>query len=127
MATNVIKLQLRNHPEVLFSYSSNYVELILRAENPGDAPLWIEADISCPEKLSLSPNSELRKGRVRIGIVGKKEYLEKAVRVYANNYTNPQMYRCGVTLFIFDHDGIIDSRLEKSIDLRCEAKKEASL
>lgn len=126
-ATNVIKLKLRNHPDVLFCYSSNYVEVILRAENSGKNPLWVEADISCPEKLSLSPNSELRKGRVRVGIVGKKEYLEKAVRIYADKYTNPQMYRCDVTLFVFNHDGIIDSRMEKSIDLRCEQKKEASL
>jgi len=96
-------------------------------ENSGNDPLWAEADISVPEKLSLSPNSELQKGRVRVGIGGSKEYLEKAVRIYGNSYTNPQMYRTDVTLYIFNHDGVIDSRLEKSIDIRCEMKKEASL
>lgn len=123
----MINLKLRNHPDVIFGYTANYVEVILRAENSGKAPLWVEADISVPEKLSLGPNSELRKGRVRVGIVGSKEFLEKAVRVYGNRYTNPQMYRCEITLYVFNHDGIIESRLEKSIDLRCEMKKEASL
>lgn len=125
--SHVINLQLRNHPDVLFSYSRNYNEVILRVENSGNHPQWIEADISVPEKLSLGPNSELYKGRVRVGIVGNKEFLEKAVRVYANQYTNPQMYRCDVTIYIYNHDGVIESRMEKSIDLRCEKKKEASL
>ncbi len=124
---DVIKLSLRNHPDVLFCYSKNHIEVIIRVENPGKEPLWAEADISVPEKLSLAPGTELQKGRVRVGIVNGKEFLEKSVRVFGNAYTNPQMYRCDVTLYVFNHDGIIESRMEKSIDLRCEMKKEASL
>jgi hypothetical protein len=123
----MVSLSIRNHPEVLFAYSANYIEVIFRVENPAQRPIWAEADIHVPENLSLSPNSALKKGRVRIGIVAKNEYLEKAVRVYGTAYTNPQMYRCNATLYIFNHDGIIDERLEKAVDVRCEAKKEASL
>jgi len=125
---HVVKLSLRTHPEVLFSYKANYVELISRVENHSEHPLWAEADVIVPEKLSLSPSgSELRKGRVRIGIVGKNEFLEKAVRIYGNGLTAPQMYHCSVILYIFNGDGVIDKRMEKSIDLRCEPKKEATL
>ncbi len=124
---DVIKLSLRNHPDVLFCYSKNHIEVIIRVENSGKEPLWAEADVSVPEKLSLAPATELQKGRVRVGIVNGKEFLEKSVRVFGNTYTNPQMYRCDVTLYIFNHDGVIESRMEKSIDLRCEMKKEASL
>lgn len=123
----VVKLSLRSHPDVLFAYSINYVEVILRVENPADHPMWAEADIAAPEKLSLSPDSALRKGRVRVGIVGKNEFLEKAVRVYGNSFTNPQMYRINTTLYFFNKDGVIDGRMEKSLDIRCEMKKEASL
>ena len=123
----VVKLTLRTHPEVLFGYSSNHVELILRVENEGDQPLWTEADVAVPEHLSLHPGNSLSKGRVRVGIVGKKEFLEKSVRVYSSSYTNPQMYKCNVTLYTFDKDGVIEKRLEKSINLRCEVKKEATL
>jgi hypothetical protein len=87
----------------------------------------MEADITVPEKLSLSPDGDLRKGRLRIGILGKKEYLEKAVKVFAGSFTNPQMYACKVTLYSFDKDGVIESRIDKGFNLRCEAKKEASL
>jgi len=123
----LVKLSLRCHPDVLFGFSSHHVELILRVENHGGQAAWAEADVSVPERLSLSPNNSLRKGRLRVGIVGKEEYLEKAVRIYSNSFTNPQMYKCDVTLFAFNRDGVIESRLEKSINVRCEIKKDASL
>ncbi|MEW6748759.1 MAG: hypothetical protein AB1295_03570 [Candidatus Micrarchaeota archaeon] len=123
----MVKLSLRAHPEVLFGYSSNHVELILRVENEGKQPLWAEADVTVPEHLSLHPVNSLRKGRVRVGIVGRREFLEKSVRVYATSYTAPQMYKCGVVLYSFDKDGVIETRLEQSLNLRCEVKKEATL
>ena len=63
---------------------------------------------------------------VRVGIIEKKQFLEKAVKIYSTRYTNPQMYRCTVTLYTFNKDGVIESRMEKSADIRCEKKKEAS-
>jgi hypothetical protein len=123
----MVNLSLRCHPDVLFGYSTHHIELILRVENNGDHPIWAEADVSVPEHISLSPNNSLKKGRLRIGIVGKNEFLEKSVRVYSTSYTQPQMYKCGVTLYAFSRDGVIESRMEKSHNLRCELKKEASL
>jgi hypothetical protein len=102
------------------------VQLIIRVENPAEHPVWTEADITVPEHVSLAPNSELRKGRVRVGIVEQNQFLEKAVRVFSNTYTNPQMYRCMITVYTFNKDGVIESRMEKSADIRCELKKEAS-
>jgi len=127
LVQTVVKLGIRSHPEVLFAYTHNWVEIILRVENPGTRPLWMEADIALPEKLSLNPEGDLRKGRLRVGILGKREYLEKAVKVFAGTYTNPQMYACKITLFSFDKDGVIGSRIDKGFNLRCEAKKEASI
>jgi hypothetical protein len=37
------------------------------------------------------------------------------------------MYKCGVVLYVFSKDGVIESRMEKPYSLRCEMKKEASL
>ena len=127
MVSQVVKLDIRTHPDVLFCYSINYVELIIRVENSSNHPLWAEADIAVPENLSLNPNDNLKKGRVRVGIVGGEEFLEKAVRIYGNAYTSPQMYRCNITLYVFNKDGVIETRLEKSKDIRCEMKKDAVL
>ena len=123
----MVELKLRVHPNVLFAYSPNHVEIITRIENKSKEPVWCEAEVKIPDKISLSPTSTLTKGRLRLGIVTKKEYLEKAVRVFANNYTNPQVYRVEVTLFLFNKDGVIEKRIEKPIDIRCELKKEATL
>jgi hypothetical protein len=123
----LIGLKVRTHPNVLFAYSANHVEIILRVENRGKEPVWCEADLKVPEKISLSPTGELSRGRVRLGILKKKEFMEKATRVFANNYTNPQVYRVVVTLYMFNKDGVIETRLEKPIDIRCELKKEETL
>jgi len=120
----LVRFSLRTHPEVVFAYRSNHSELILRVDNPADKPVWAEAEVTVPEQLSLAPDHHLPKGRMRVGIIGKKEYLEKSVRVYANSYTQPQMYTCNLTIFVFNHDGVIDQRMEKSMDIRCELKKE---
>jgi len=114
---------LRVHPPVLFSYSLNHVDLIVRAENNSQSVHWVEAEVNVPEKLSLAPENSLTKGRVRVGILEGKEFIERSVRIFANVYTNPQMYRCKVTLFFYDKNGTIEKRVEKSIDIRCEIKK----
>lgn len=123
----MVHFNLRVHPNVLFAYAPNSTDLILRLENTLSHPCWIEADIFLPDRLSLGPDSDVRKGRLRLGIVGKDEGREKTVRVYANNYTKPQMYRCRVVVFSYDRDGVISSRLERPVDIRCEMKKEATL
>ncbi len=123
----MVNFSLRAHPDVIFAYKRNHVELIIRVDNDSEEVRWLEADVLLPEKLSLGPDSNLQKGRLRIGILGTKESLEKPVKVYANTYTKPQMYRCKVTLYTYGKDGVIDQRLEKSVDVRCEFKKEAVL
>jgi len=122
----MVDFKLKAHPPVVFAYSPNYIEVTIRVENPSSV-CWSEADVSVPEHLSLSPDGSLRKGRVRIGIVGEKEYVEKAVRIYAGTYTNPQVYRCKITLYTYNKDGVIEKRMEKPIDIRCETKKEPVL
>jgi len=119
----MVSCTLRIHPSVLFSYGLNHVELIIRSENHSEKIYWVEAEISVPEKLSLTPENNLTKGRVRIGILQEKEFVEKSVKVFANVYTNPQIYRCNATLFFYDKNGVIEKRLEKSVDVRCELKK----
>ena len=89
----MLKVSLRSHPDVIFAYSQNYVDIIMRIENHSATNLWCEADIKTPENISLSPTNDLRKGRVRVGILTKKEFIEKSVRVFVNQYTSPQMYK----------------------------------
>ena len=123
----MVEFSVRTHPDVLFAYNQNHVELVIRVENRGQTPLWCEADVKVPENISLSPTTALNKGRVRIGILGKKEFIEKSVRIFANQYTAPQMYQVEVILYAFNKDGIIETRMDKKTEIRCEVKKEESM
>jgi len=123
----VVNLDVTTHPDVVFAYSPNYVEATIKVANPAGETCWAEVDVYVPPKLSLSPDSLLRKGRVRVGVVEKEGKMEKGVRIYANPYTNPQMYRCKVVLYVYSKDGVIATRLERPIDVRCEVKKEATI
>jgi hypothetical protein len=123
----MLSLTLRTHPDVLFAHSSNSIELILNAENQGGPLCWAEADVILPDTLSLGPDTNLRKGRLRLGILKKDQKNEKTTKVHASSFTKPQMYRCKVILFSYDKEGVIASRLEKTVDIRCEMKKESVL
>lgn len=123
----MVNLDVTTHPDVVFAYSPNYVEATIKVANPAGETCWAEVDVYVPPKLSLSPDSLLRKGRVRVGVVEKEGKMEKGVRIYANPYTNPQMYRCKVVLYVYSKDGVIATRLERPIDVRCEVKKEATI
>jgi hypothetical protein len=122
----MVTLSVRSHPDVLFANSNHHVELILRVENHGSGVAWVEADISVPDTISVSPHSHLRKGKVRIGIISKNEFLEKSIRIYSSSLTAPRMYKCSIVLYSFNRDGVIEKRIEKTINIRCEVKKQAS-
>lgn len=123
----MVNFDIRTHPDILFAYSPNHTEMIMKVENTGKESCWAEADVHVPAKLSVSPDNELLKGRLRVGIVGPDEAMEKRMRIYANKYTNPQIYRCDVTLYVYSKDGTIEKRVEKPIDIRCELMKEATI
>jgi len=121
------KIAIRMHPEVLFCNTNHSIEAIIRIENKGKNPVWAEAELKVPEKISLSPDTELHRGKVRLGIVSNGEFLEKSVRIFGNRYTSPQMYPVSMIIYTFDRDGIIESRIEKKANIRCEKKKEESI
>ena len=81
----MVEFSVRTHPDVLFAYAQNHINLVIRVENRGQMPLWCETDVKVPENISLSPNTELAKGRVRVGILNKKEFIEKYGKKYRKN------------------------------------------
>lgn len=122
LSTNVF---LNIHPDVLFAYKQNSLELVLIVENRSDQTLWGEADIIVPPQLSLFPESSLQRGRVRMGILNGHERIEKSVRLYGTTLTNPGKYKVSVTVYLFDKDGVISERIDDAIDITCEVQKPA--
>lgn len=118
----MLRANAKTHPETLYARMHNSVSLIARIENGGETR-WVEAEVQLPEKLSLAADTQLRKGRMRLGIVEKDETLEKSVRIYGNQYTDAQLYNCKLIVFTYDKDGTIDKRIDVSFTVKCEEQK----
>ncbi len=121
-----MKASVKPHPETIYARIHNDVSIILKVDGAREAR-WVEAEIYVPEKLSLASDTNLRKGRMRVGIVEKGEGLEKSVRVYADEYTDAQQYACKAIVFTYDRDGVIDERIEIPFTLRAEEQKPSVL
>jgi hypothetical protein len=116
------ELLVKTHPEVLFANMQNSTDIILKVENKGQV-CWAEADVNLPESISLSPTGQLGKGRIRIGIVDSGAFLEKAVKIYASSDTKPNIYNCNIVLFTYNKEGVVEERLEKTVNVKCEPKR----
>ena len=108
------------YPLRLAAYSRSEVELRLEIENKGGEPYWTECVVEVPDVLSLVPDRDVRKGKIRIGIVAPGEIMSGKCKVYATARTYPEQYVLKITAFGYSRDGAISIRDEKRVDLRCE-------
>ncbi|MFH1448014.1 MAG: hypothetical protein ABIG39_04065 [Candidatus Micrarchaeota archaeon] len=110
----------RFYPIRLGAYMQNNTELSIEIENTGEQPCWTECDVIVPEALSLAPDRELSKGRVRIGIINASETLGGKCKIYAGPKSYPDIYEIRLVLYGFGKDGVILQREEKKTEIRCE-------
>ncbi|MBI4399789.1 hypothetical protein HY570_03485 [Candidatus Micrarchaeota archaeon] len=99
----------------------NEVEMAVEIENLTSEASWAECDVIVPPSLSLAPDKELGKGRLRIGIINPKEIRTGKCKIYAGAKSYPDVYIVKLVAYGFGRDGAIVGREEKRVDLRCEA------
>ena len=98
----------------------NEVEMTVEIENTSEQPVWTECDVTVPEAISLAPDRQLLRGRLRIGIINPREILAGKCKVFAGVQSYPDNYTLKLTAFGFGKDGTIVAREEKKVNLRCE-------
>jgi len=98
----------------------NEVELTIELENLTEDTVWSECDVTLPDPISLAPDKELHRGRLRVGIIKPKEIRSGKCKIYANAKSYPDVYEVRLTAYGFGRDGAISARDDKKIDLRCE-------
>ena len=113
------RISPRFHPIRLGAYTRSEVELSIEIENTGESSCWTECDVFLPETLSLAPDRDLLKGRLRIGIIGSSEILTGKCKIYAGAKSYPEVYPIKITAYGFGKDGAIIQREEKKTELRC--------
>jgi len=106
-----MEVKAKVYPELVGNRHSE-ARLILVVRNNKRGCRWYEADIELPHHLSLVPDYTLRKGKVRLGILRKNEYISKFVKLYSSQYTPPDTYPVKVTVYAYNKEGVVDERLD---------------
>jgi len=114
------KLDTAFYPLRLNAYTRSDVEMTVTIENIGEEPLWTECDVLVPPVLSLAPDKDLTKGRLRIGIIAPGEIKMKKCKIYATARAYPDIYSIRLIAYGYGRDGAISAREDKKCDLRCE-------
>ncbi|MEM4554333.1 MAG: hypothetical protein QXT25_00590 [Candidatus Anstonellaceae archaeon] len=108
------------YPIRLVAYVRNEVEMEVSVHNSGSEPRWIECDVAVPEAISLAPDRQLSKGRMRVGIALPGGKASKKVKIYGGAGSYPDTYTIRLTIFGFGADGAIAERYDLKAELRCE-------
>ncbi|VVC02647.1 Uncharacterised protein [Candidatus Burarchaeum australiense] len=114
------KVSTSLYPLRLTAFTKSDVELRIEIENGTDEPHWTECVVEVPDVLTLVPDKDVRKGKIRIGIISPGEILSGKCKIYSTARTYPELFVLKVTAFGYSRDGAISIREEKKIDLRCE-------
>jgi hypothetical protein len=107
-------------PMRMAAYVRNEVEMEVTVRNDGTEERWVECDISIPEAISLAPDRQLSKGRMRIGIALPRDKISKKIKIYGGASSYPDTFVIRLTFFGYGKDGTIAERCEMKSDLRCE-------
>jgi hypothetical protein len=118
MAT--FRIATKFYPIRLNAFMRNEVELTIEIENMSDEPLWSECDVIVPPAISLAPDKELEKGRIRIGIINPNEIMTKKCKIYGSAKSYPDVYPIKLIVYGHGKDAAIVARDEKTVELRCE-------
>jgi len=116
----VFHLRSSFQPLRLTAFIRNDVEMRLEIENLSEELLWVETEVGVPDSVSLAPNRDLEKARLRVGIIPPKTRREVMARIYASGKSYPDSYKIAVALFGFGRDGALYAREDKQVELRCE-------
>lgn len=115
-----VEISARFEPEVLKAYSKNDATLIIIVKNLGGTPYWCECDVNVKHPLSLAYDKELATGRTRVGILRPNGTIEKKIKIFTVPNNFPEDYQVSMTAYVYDEDGAIAERLEKSEAVPCK-------
>ncbi len=121
-----MKVNTKVHPKDPLINAYEPAELVISVKNEKRGVKWYEALIILNGELSLLPDGELRKAKLRIGILKKGEGLEKYLHLYPSRIAPQDIHgRVDVYIFAYDKNGVVVEREENSLQVTFYAKEEA--
>ncbi|MFP3949660.1 MAG: hypothetical protein ACLFUZ_01020 [Candidatus Micrarchaeia archaeon] len=117
-----MKVNLDTYPESIPAYPGKTIDLIIDANSSGENPSWLEAEVKLEGGFSLRASNSVRTGRFRVGICEGRESCSKAIKLYAEHNVRPNLYKCHVSLFVFNREGKAQGRIDEHTLIKCNSK-----
>ncbi len=118
-----MEVKAKVYPELIANQHSE-ARLILMVRNNKRGYRWYEADVEVPHHLSLVPDYTLRKGKVRLGILRRNEYISKFIKLYSSEFTPPNIYPIRITVYAYNKEGVVDERVDLTVSAKAVERKE---
>ena len=117
-----MKVSLNTYPESIPAYPGTTIDLIIDAKSSSENPSWLEAEVRLEGGFSLKPSNSARAGRFRVGICEGRDSCSKSIKLYAEHNVRPQLYKCHVSLFVFNRKGESQGRIDEHTLIKCNSK-----
>ncbi|MBD3390352.1 hypothetical protein GF415_05395 [Candidatus Micrarchaeota archaeon] len=114
-----MKVSLNTYPEAIPAYPGKTIDLIIDAGSSSERPSWLEAEVRLEGGFSFKPNSSVRAARFRMGICEGRDSCSKSIKLYAEHNVRPQLYKCHVSLFVFNQNGDLQGRIDEHNLIKC--------
>ncbi len=117
-----MKVSLSTYPDSVSAYPAKPIELIIEVESTLETPLWLEAEVRVEPGMSFALNKNINSGRFRLGICEGRDTLSKSIKLYTGHNVRPYLYKCNVSVFAFDKNGISAGREDKHTLIKAKSK-----
>ncbi|MCC7570875.1 hypothetical protein KO465_06040 [Candidatus Micrarchaeota archaeon] len=114
-----IRVSTKIYPLRVIAYTNTSVDVTFFLQNQLNEILWLECDMEIPENLSLSNKSRVTKGRMRIGIMGPRDTIEKPIKIYSTPITYPDVYNIKCNIRVFNRFGAELDSVDHRFNIRC--------
>ncbi|MEM0201805.1 MAG: hypothetical protein QXR73_01335 [Candidatus Micrarchaeaceae archaeon] len=122
MAT--VELKTSFEPELLRAFMKNEFRMKVEFRNSDPEQMyWCESDIIVKAPLSLAHDMPMENGRMRIGLLKPNSTISKVVNLYTLPNNFPDSYKINFVVYLYDEDGTISDRIEKTTSIECRQNK----
>jgi hypothetical protein len=117
-----IKVELTPSSLKAFARNEAQLNIVFTSQNATNI-YWSECEVVVKPPLSLAHDSEMNLGRTRMGLLKPLGSVSKSVKLYTRPSNYPDEYAFSIIAYLYDDDGAIAERVEKSVTIPCIAEE----
>jgi hypothetical protein len=117
-----VETSISFEPATLKAYSRNEAYMAITvASKEEETTYWCELEVNVSSPLSLAPDTQMTKAKLRMGILGPSKTLTKKLKLFTRPNNFPDVYKVNVTTYFYGEDGTITERRDLKGEIGCVA------